>query len=274
MTVHVARPASVLSPSSWGDRLALAGLVIVVAVLLLALVGWLVPRLVSAAEARSGKTRSRQRQTAISALATSIRYVVVFAALLGVALALVGGSGTAALSGGALVALIVGFASQRLLLDVIAGFFILFEDQYGVGDTVRLEASGYTGRVLDLGLRTTVLAGPDGERMVVPNGQVTAVRVIPSGRRRHRLELVTDDPDTAGAAIVELVGPTGRGGPWLSEPRIVRNEAEGGRTRMVVILDVDARREDAVAWLADALVARLGDTLQAPPLHGINLAGV
>ena len=65
----------------------------------------------------------------------------------------------AAVSGGAIVAIIVGFAFQRLLVDAIAGFFILFEGDYAVGDVVRLEPSGYTGTVESIGLRATVLNG-------------------------------------------------------------------------------------------------------------------
>ena len=112
--------------------------------------------------------RARQRQTAISALATGIRYAILIAAAIAIAVALAGGGNMGAVGGGALVVIVIGFASQRLLFDVIAGFFILFEDQYGVGDVVRLEPSGYTGRVDSLGLRTTVLLGPGAERMIVP----------------------------------------------------------------------------------------------------------
>ncbi len=150
--------------------------------------------------------------------------------------------------------IVVGFASQRLLVDVIAGFFILFEDQYGVGDIVRLEPTGYTGEVRTLGLRTTVLLGPGGERMIVPNGQITAVRLIPDGHRRHRLEFLTRDPDAVAAALHELGGRhRARRRPLDAEPRVVRQDGDDGVTRVIAIVDVDAAREDAVAWLADAV---------------------
>jgi hypothetical protein len=262
--------AAVFGLPEWAGRLVLVGIVVVVALVLLSAIGWIVPRLMAHTGSADGP-RKRQRQTAVSALATSLRYIVLVAALVAVAFALAGGGGVAAVSGGALVVLVVGFASQRLLVDVIAGFFILFEDQYGLGDVVRLEPSGYTGEVCTLGLRVTVLLGPGGERMIVPNGQITAVRLLPSGRRRHRLEFITREPDAVSEAVTELVTLTGRaGGPWRSEARVVRHDGPDGLARLIVIVDVDAQREDAVQWLADAVVARAGEHLAAPPLHGID----
>lgn len=264
-------PAEVFGLPEWAARLSLVGVILAVTLVLLWAIGWLVPRLLARSRASAGP-RARQRQTAVSALATSLRYLVLIGALVAIAFALAGGGGLAAVGGGALVVVVAGFASQRLLVDVIAGFFILFEDQYGVGDTVRLEPSGYTGVVRTLGLRVTVLTGPGGEKMIVPNGQVTAVRLMPGGQRRHRLEFITRDPDAVASALHELGGGTVRaGGPWASEPRVVRHEAPGGATRLIAIVDVDAAREDAVAWLADAVAARAGDALEAPPLHGIDL---
>jgi small-conductance mechanosensitive channel len=254
-----ARAADLFGLPGWAARLTLVGIIIVVTIVLMWAIGWVVPR-------------ARQRQTAVSALATSLRYVVLIGALIAIAFALAGGGGVAAVSGGALVVVIAGFASQRFLVDVIAGFFILFEDQYGVGDTVRLEPTGYTGVVRTLGLRTTVLAGPGGERVIVPNGQITAVRLMPEGQRRHRLEFVTRDPDLVCAALHELgAGIAQAGGPWAAEPRVVRRDAPAGATRVIAIVDVDAAREDAVDWLADAVAARAGDALEAPPLHGLDI---
>lgn len=263
-------PAAIFGLPEWAARLVLVGVVLVVAAVLLWLIGWIVPRLVARSRASEGP-RARQRQTAVSALATSLRYVVLIAAFVAIAFALAGGGGAAALSGGALVVIVVGFASQRLLVDIIAGFFILFEDQYGVGDIIRLEPSGYTGEVRSLGLRTTVLRGPGGERTIVPNGQITAVRLLPDGLRRHRVEFLTRDPDLVAAALHEIGAPLARaGGPWNAEPRVVRHEGDGGVTRVIAIIDVDVHREDAVAWLAGAVAARAGDALECPPLPGLD----
>lgn len=265
-----ALPAAIFGLPEWAGRLALVGVVLVVTVIMLGVIGLIVPRLVARSRASEGP-RSRQTQTAVSALATSLRYIVLIAAFVAIAFALAGGGGAAALSGGALVVIVVGFASQRLLVDIIAGFFILFEDQYGVGDIVRLEPTGYTGEVRTLGLRTTLLRGPGGERMIVPNGQITAVRVLPDGSRRHRIEFLTKDPEAVAAALHEIAAPLARaGGPWNSEPRVVRQEGDDGVTRMIAVIDVDVHREDAVSWLAGAVAGRVGDALECPPLQGTD----
>ena len=265
-----ALPAALFGLPDWGERLVLVGAVLVATLILLALIGWIVPRVLARTRATEGP-RARQRLTAVSALATSLRYIVLVGALVAIAFVLAGGGGLAAVSGGALVLVIAGFASQRFLVDVIAGFFILFEDQYGVGDTVRLEPTGYTGTVRTLGLRTTVLAGPGGERMIVPNGQITAVHLMPQGHRRHRLEFLTRDPDTVTAAVHRLSAATATaGGPWTSGARTVLNDCGDGVTRVIAIVEVDAQREDAVDWLVGAVSARAGDALEAPPLHGLD----
>jgi small-conductance mechanosensitive channel len=260
-----AAPAAVFGLPEWAGRLALVGLVLAAALVLLWVIAVAMPRI--SRRAAVGR-RARQRQTAISALATGLRYVVLVAAAVAIAFAVAGGSGLAAVSGGALVVVVVGFASQRLLMDVIAGFFILFEDQYGIGDVIRLEPTGYTGRVETLGLRITVLVGSNGERMIVPNGQITAVRLIPAGRRRYRLEMLTRDPDALQAIVREVAGSVaGAGGPWDGVPRMVCRDLDSDLVRVIAIVEVAAEREGAAeAWLPQAVAARAGDLLLGPPL--------
>jgi small conductance mechanosensitive channel len=263
-------PAAIFGLPEWAGRLALVGIILVAAALLLAFVGWLMPRL-TARTHEAGGARIRQRQTAITALATGIRYAILVAAVVAIAFVLAGAGGIGAIGGASIVVIIIGFASQRLLVDVIAGFFILFEDQYGVGDVIRVEPFGYAGRVQSLGLRTTVLDGPAGERLIVPNGNITAVRVIPSGRRPHRIEFLTSDPDALEQVVRDLAGAvSGGGGPWRAVPRMTRRSADHGLTRVVAVVDVDAAREEATQWLTDAIAARAGDVLAAAPLRSVN----
>jgi small-conductance mechanosensitive channel len=263
-------PASLFGLPTWASNLILIGVILAVVIAALAVIRWLVPHLMARSR-RVGGPRARQRLTAVSALATGLRYLVLITAAVAIASILGGGGGLAALGGGALLVIVIGFASQRLLVDVIAGFFILFEDQYGVGDVIRVDPSGYTGTVRSLGLRTTVLTGVRGERVTIPNGNITAVHVFPEGRRPHRLELLTRDPDAVAEILRELADATqGAGGPWDAAPRITRRDAEGGLTRLIAIVDVDASREDAAGWLSGAVAARGGDLLVAPPLAGLD----
>jgi len=70
----------------------------------------------------------------------------------------------------------LGFGAQQLVKDLLSGFFIIVEKQYGFGDLVELTIQGTTtdaaGTVEDVTLRVTRLRSPDGEVFTVPNGQV------------------------------------------------------------------------------------------------------
>jgi moderate conductance mechanosensitive channel len=72
------------------------------------------------------------------------------------------------------VGLAVGFGAQNLVRDVITGFFILFEDQYGVGDVVQVNGIA-TGKVEQLTLRITGLRDLDGTLHYLANGNITHV---------------------------------------------------------------------------------------------------
>jgi len=259
---------AILGLPEWADRLVTAGAVVAAAIVLLAVLARLGPRLSDRLSRGVDPLRMRQRRTAIALLLTSLRYLVVIAAIVGAAFALAGG-GIAAVGGGALVVLVVGFASQRLLTDVIAGFFILFENQYGVGDFVRLEPTGYTGMVEELGVRTTVLRDLNGDRLHVPNGQITAVRRIPRGWRSFQVELVTRDPDAVASAVAEVARTASLGGArFLAPPRVAERHAVGaGLTAVLVRAEVAPSLEWLVErFLVETLAARAGELLAAPPL--------
>lgn len=68
------------------------------------------------------------------------------------------------------VGIAIGIGAQDLVKDVIAGVFVLIEDQYALGDVVQL--AGVSGTVEEIRLRTTVLRDLDGSMHHVPNGEV------------------------------------------------------------------------------------------------------
>jgi small conductance mechanosensitive channel len=73
----------------------------------------------------------------------------------------------------------LGFGAQRVVQDILAGFFIVIERQYGFGDVVRLAVTGapqaMTGTVEDVTLRVTRIRTLDGEVITTPNGQIVQV---------------------------------------------------------------------------------------------------
>jgi small conductance mechanosensitive channel len=77
---------------------------------------------------------------------------------------------SALLAGAGLIGLAVGFGAQSLVKDVIAGLFILIENQYGRGDVVTI--AGVGGTVEDVNLRRTLIRDLDGTQHSVPNGEI------------------------------------------------------------------------------------------------------
>jgi small conductance mechanosensitive channel len=72
----------------------------------------------------------------------------------------------------------LGFGAQQLVRDLLSGFFILVEKQYGFGDLVTLTVVSTTeasGTVENVTLRVTRLRSPDGEVLTIPNGQIVKV---------------------------------------------------------------------------------------------------
>jgi moderate conductance mechanosensitive channel len=77
------------------------------------------------------------------------------------------------LAGAGVVGLAIGFGAQSLVKDVITGFFIIFEDQFGVGDVI--QTNNVKGTVEEIGLRITRIRSWTGEVHVIPNGSITQV---------------------------------------------------------------------------------------------------
>lgn len=126
----------------------------------------------AAAETRVGKEEQKQRVTTLILLGDSVvKYVIIFVAGLTV-LRQVGVDVTPVLAGAGVVGLAVGFGAQNLVRDVIAGFFIIMEAQYAVGDLV--EINGVFGQVERVGLRITRLRQPNGQLRYFPNGSISA----------------------------------------------------------------------------------------------------
>ena len=86
------------------------------------------------------------------------------------ALTILGLNPTAAFASLGIVTLIIGFAAQRLIEDVISGLFIVLESQYNVGDIIILD--DFRGTVVRIGVRTTTIVDPGGNYKVVNNSDI------------------------------------------------------------------------------------------------------
>jgi small conductance mechanosensitive channel len=77
------------------------------------------------------------------------------------------------LTGAGIAGLAIGFGAQNLVRDMIAGFFLILEDQVRIGDLARI--NGITGTIEQISLRTIVLRDGEGAVQVFPNGTITTL---------------------------------------------------------------------------------------------------
>lgn len=117
-------------------------------------------------------TSDRREETLSKLLDSVLSYVVYFIAFMMI-LSVLGIDVKALIAGAGVVGLAVGFGAQSLVKDVISGFFIIFEDQFSVGDHVRI--GQYEGNVETIGLRTTKIKSWTGELHILPNGSIIEV---------------------------------------------------------------------------------------------------
>lgn len=87
----------------------------------------------------------------------------------------------------------VGFGAQSLVKDVITGFFIIFENQFAVGE--HITTLGVTGQVEEMGLRLTKVRDAGGQLHILPNGQIGQVTNYNRGSMRATVDLHMDYQD-------------------------------------------------------------------------------
>lgn len=116
----------------------------------------------------------RRTETALTLINGLAKYVFYFIAI---ALAIgelgLGSAMASMLAAAGIGTLAIGLGAQSIISDVAAGLFIIFEDQIAVGDYVIL--AGVEGYVDDVSLRTITIRGFNGERHIIPNGQIKEV---------------------------------------------------------------------------------------------------
>lgn len=123
---------------------------------------------------KPGKYLSDNRALTLSGLLKSIlRYAVYFVATISIVEIFIPNAARTVLTGAGIIGLAVGFGAQNLVRDIITGFFILFEDQFAVGDFVQVV--GITGTVEEIGLRVTKIREYGGQLHIIPNGTIDRV---------------------------------------------------------------------------------------------------
>ncbi len=229
-------------------------LTVVLAVVAIRLLRMLTSRLVEMAKTQTRVAQMREAQTRTMAglvYGIGIALIVSLAVLevlneLGFAITPIAAVAT-------LASLSVGFGAQHLVKDLINGFFIVIEDQFVVGDVIRV--NNEIGRVEHITLRRTVIRNGNGERVSIPNGLIGQVANLSRDWSQTLVDVTIPSAEAVGRAlaILEKVCGDFRIDPdWspalVDGPRVLGIESlslDGTVLRM--ILKSAALRQDDVA---------------------------
>lgn len=149
---------------------------------------------------RKGKRiiNEQKANTLFPLLRSIFFYVITFTVIINLLKNVFGlDTGTLLASAGVL-GVAIGFGSQSLVKDVIGGFFILFENQFAVGEYISV--GEFSGTVEEIGLRATRLRDWGGELHIIPNGSITTVTNYNRGKMRALVDIsipYTEDLDKA-----------------------------------------------------------------------------
>jgi small conductance mechanosensitive channel len=204
-------------------------------IVLVVLVAFLVTRLIRAIARKSADlhirslppgVRVQQVRTVASVITGISVFVVFFVAVLEV-LFLVGLNLGPMLASAGIAGLAIGFGAQTLVHDFINGFFILFENQYDIGDNVRI--AGVKGIVERMSLRQTVLRDEDGTVHMVPN---SAVQIVSNTTRDWsqialRVTVAYSEPSDKIVRLLKEVGEEVRHDPAFAEDIVSDIEVPG-----------------------------------------------
>lgn len=181
--------ASILSQEKFSELLLHAGetvlkilLVFAITKLFLSFSRMMLSRLFTRIITQRGEASEKRLKTLESILESALNWVVYFIAML-VALKQIGIDPMPILTGAGVAGIAIGLGAQSLVKDIIAGFFILLEDEFAVGERVKI--NDIEGMVEEISLRIIKLRDTDGSLRIIQNGNISAVtnvsrRVEPS----------------------------------------------------------------------------------------------
>lgn len=251
--------------------------ILLIALVLVRLLRILTRRLIAAAgsesAARVARMREQQTRTLAGILYSGGTAVIVIVAVL-TALPEFGFNITPVAAAAGLASLSIGFGAQHVVRDFINGFFTVLEDQYVVGDIVRV--GDVVGRVEHLTLRRTVVRDPQGAVVTIPNGEITKVANLSRDWGQVFLDAIvaSDQPVDEALNALEAVAAEFRGDPsWspmlLDGPRVlgVESLAPNGTTVRLQVRTAPTRQDD----VARELRRRIQIELAA---RGIQLGGL
>ena len=236
----------------------------VVSILLIALIlnrvlRTLTRRLIPAAGAESSGRIARMREHHVKTLAGVLYSAGTAAILIGAILTALPEFGfniTPIAAAAGLASLAFGFGAQHLVRDLINGFFTIVEDQYIVGETVRIGA--VVGRVEHLTLRRTVIRDIQGAVVTIPNGEISQVANLSRDWGQVFVDVALPSEGSSDAALAALervcaeIRTDAAWSPVLVDgPRVLGIETfgPGGATLRLQLRTIPGRQDDAAREL-------------------------
>ncbi len=182
------------------------GLVLLAGYVGLRLLGGAFTRLESvvtkASQLRGAKSTATTRITTFVSVLRTLTLVTMWSVVFVIVLAQLGFDIRPILAGAGLVGLAVGFGAQNMVRDLIAGFFLVLEDQIRVGDMATV--NGTSGQVEAVTFRTISVRDVAGTVHIFPNGGITTLANMTKGWSAYVLDIALDhreDPDRAIAVM-------------------------------------------------------------------------
>ena len=194
-------------------------LIIIGSVLLARFVSWAGSRITDRIDARSTggdalvRSEAAKHRHSLTQVLTWAAVVLIYSIAVFFVLDRLGVPVTGLVAPATVLGVGLGFGAQRIVGDVLAGFFIITERQYGFGDVVSIQVVGApdaaTGTVEDVTLRVTRVRSANGEVITVPNGQI--VKVVNLSRDWARAVVDVPVPTTVDVNRVnEILRDVGR----------------------------------------------------------------
>jgi small conductance mechanosensitive channel len=253
-------------------------------ILVIVVVAWLLARLgarVARRTLRSLSNRTRLealspraslRIETIGALVASLWRAVVWIIAALMILGVLGINLTPILAGATVIGAALGFGAQSLVRDFLSGFFIIAEDQYGVGDAI---AVGDTrGTVEEVNLRVTRLRAVDGTVWYLPNGEIRRVGNTSIQWSRPLVDIVVPygtDVDRATGVITDEASAVASDPAWssmcLGPPEVwgVNSMDHESITIRVVVRTTTSDKDTVARAMRSRITARLHNEGIAPP---------
>ena len=177
--------------------------IIVIAFVLVRILKALTSRLVQVSKGPTRIAQMREQQTrTMAGLLYSVGTSLIIIGAILTALPEFGFNVTPVAAAAAVASLAFGFGAQTLVKDLINGFFIVFEDQYVVGDLIQVNDE--TGRVEYLTLRRTVLRNTNGALVTIPNSLIGQVANLNRDWSQAFVDVTVPSDELVGRALATL----------------------------------------------------------------------